>query len=482
MSSVLSNYITIFSVQATPRPASRYKAATPLELPKIPEASQVPQRRHQRNTSSSIISISKYLRVTSQGESVEGEEESGHTLPHVPTTTSLSTASVTSCEKEIHSPTLDKDTLLSECPQPDKHTLLSDQPESQVIFKLEKTKMREELFSLDRTQKEKMITNKAHSLGLISRGWSRTPSSKQTMSSYLSHQRNGSHSRPDTRQRDDHSQGSHSRPVTQQRDDHSQGSHSRLVTRQRDDHPQGSHSRPVTRQRDDHPQGSHSRPVTRQRDDHPQGSHSRPVTRQRDDHPQGSHSRPVTRQRDDHPQGSHSRPATRQRDDHPGVIDHSTGQLYQDDKEKQHKERVQRSSKPRPQSRMTGEGREKLDRLKTIYNSSARGKHSKKPVSRCASRAATRPATRLFDNGLTRRPATRMGISGLACLEENGYWNELPRQRSSQPQRGGRNSSSTRHRSKVKKSKDKFSHASLAVDVSHSQENHMVTMATRVKN
>ena len=434
MSCVLSNCITTLSLQATPRPASRYKAATPLELPKIPEVSQVPQRRHQRNTSSSIISISKYLRVTSQGESVEGEEESGHTLPHVPTTTSLSTASVTSCEKEIHPPPLDKDTLLS------------DQPESQVVFKLEKTKMREELFSLDRTQKEKMITNKAHSLGLISRGWSRTPSSKQTLTSYLSHQRMGSHSRP--------------------------------VTRQRDDYPQD--SRPATRQRDDHPQGNHSRPVTRQRDDHPQGNHSRPVTRQRDDHPQGSHSRPVTRQRDDHPQDS--RPVTRQRDDHPGVIDHSTGQLYQDEKEKQHKERVQRSSKPRPQSRMTGEGREKLDRLKTIYNSSARGKHSKKPVSRCTSRAATRPATRLSDNGLTRRPATRIGISGLACLEENGYWNELPRQRSSQPQRGGRNSSSTRHGSKVKKPKDKFSPASLAVDVSHSQDNHMVTMATRVKN
>ena len=319
---------------------------SPLELPRIPEASSVPHK----DKTSSTISINKYLRVSSAGD--EGSESS-HTLPHVPTPHTLLSSASSQTEVTESTP----------AERPSDHThLKSDKPPP--LIQTDKPLVH----TLDKAQRERLISQTAHSLGLSSREWAAPPTNKQ-MNKYLNYV-----SRPATRQAEN------DRPSTRQ-------------TKQ---------GRPLPRQ------AEKGRPSTRQvRRTEQRGTSGR------------QHERVGSPTKQTHP-------STRQHDKVTAPISQResvTTPTRERSSTRQEKRRSREGSlKPHPQS--TLRHREKLNRLESIYKS----QRSNSPTH---TRTHTRPPTHTHTRPPTRsHTRTKMRDTlKLEALDGSSYWNELPSQR-----------------------------------------------------
>ena len=171
-----------------------------LELPKIAQTAHIPvtPQRNKQVASNSVISVSKYLQVTSKQQpslpEEEGEDKAEETnvetssqdcLPRFQSsgTTSLTTPSA---EHVVQAPAQAGGTEQPSYNKPlystrGKHlngytnAVEFDTPNSAAM----KLAVQEQLMMLDSLQKEKLISNKAHALGLTSRDWAKSAKAKR---------------------------------------------------------------------------------------------------------------------------------------------------------------------------------------------------------------------------------------------------------------------------------------------------------------
>ena len=170
----LSSPLGGFHFQNSPkpsRPVSRSIDVGSLELPTIAQTTHIrppSQRVDNRNKNSSVISVNKYLQVTSHNRHslTEEEEEDGidrETEKVEDKELTCDGASGSSLSNEIlaqhfssekMAPNSNNDAAAFQVPKPTTLTV-----QQQMLY-------------MDSSQREKIISNKAHSLGLISRDWS----------------------------------------------------------------------------------------------------------------------------------------------------------------------------------------------------------------------------------------------------------------------------------------------------------------------
>ena len=149
-------------------------AVNPLELPSLPQPPLVlPRYRHteNNNSSNSVISVGKYLQVTSQAHPASSfpEEDGAESV--------LSLAEILS---SLTNSTLSEEALPEHLQNDSYHYEDGGYfPTKNARFSLQ-----QQLPLLDETQKEKVISRKAHSLGLLSRDWAKAPSIKRMIGNY----------------------------------------------------------------------------------------------------------------------------------------------------------------------------------------------------------------------------------------------------------------------------------------------------------
>lgn len=152
-----------------------------VELPNISRTSQLSrllQQIYQRNgppKSTSVISVQKYLRVKSRNHETLTEEEED--LDEEDATEVQASKERTSTREESKS--LDQN--LSK----QKH---KEQREGNIEFEDKSAKFggaaqQEQLLTMSRGQKEKLISNTAHALGVVSRDWGKVPGLRRVVSS-----------------------------------------------------------------------------------------------------------------------------------------------------------------------------------------------------------------------------------------------------------------------------------------------------------
>ena len=141
-----------------------------VELPKITQAT------HTRHPNTSNISITKYLQVTShhqtdftkQKETADTGPNSQHSLPYSSVSDSLLSGELSEhLQNDASGSSMQED-----LPQPIN---------IQVFLK-------DHLPPVDEVQKEKIISSKAHALGLLSRDWAKTPHIRRMMGTRFAHE------------------------------------------------------------------------------------------------------------------------------------------------------------------------------------------------------------------------------------------------------------------------------------------------------
>ena len=181
MHQILQKKVFIFFSQASPKTSRQTSNSSnahnsegrsaAVELPHITHA-----RQRQRHKSNSVISVAKYLQVSSHANpnpsSLEREEVDGNA--------SGSNHSVA-------------DELLSSVFSSESISQLIDKSESSIQGtdeasfppKSARVSLQEQLPLLDEGQKEKLIARKAQALGLISRDWVKTPHIRRMIGNYI---------------------------------------------------------------------------------------------------------------------------------------------------------------------------------------------------------------------------------------------------------------------------------------------------------
>ena len=160
----------------------------PLELPKIAQAT------HPRHHTNSVISVAKYLQITSHHQpdslnSKDGTNSSHHSLQDV-----ACSASDSSLSEDIISEHFRNEASSS-------HLL---EGQADFLPKNVQILLQNQLPLVDEIQKERLISSKAHALGLLSRDWSKTPHVRRLFGTYTQGDRDSSdashaYSRPCTR-------------------------------------------------------------------------------------------------------------------------------------------------------------------------------------------------------------------------------------------------------------------------------------------
>ena len=166
-------------------------------LPQIAQTTHIPTAavaRKSRGSSDSVISVNKYLQVRSPHQASlpeeneeEGEKEMEETeikpdsFPYHQTSR---TTTLSSTSGEIVQ-------LLPESREPSNsfHNAVEFNTPNSASMKL--AAMQEQLMTLDSSQKEKLLSNKAHTLGLTSRSWAKTAKAKRILGNHTTERAHG---------------------------------------------------------------------------------------------------------------------------------------------------------------------------------------------------------------------------------------------------------------------------------------------------